>query len=383
MLIEQEFEFNKKSIDIFETLLISNKKSVEIEKDISMLYIGSKTNEFINQIKNCLKNNEIQNDKIPNINITTENKNKEVYEEDEKNKNILFLMQYKNIYIGGISLDFHFREGFGINKYENSSSFYIGQWKENMKEGIGFLKIDENTLYIGSFHLNQFEGFGILYYKSHNIFYLGEFKNGTFIEGIFCNISKELYYRGKFNQNKKNDSFCTFLEKKNKNLYIGEVRDDIFVKGYLCIYQINEINRQDESGVDELVAYFDIDTIFYFDKSNDKNISFIDNSLFDNDFRNKIQENTKKIFEADYRISHKITDIIGYFQYLESLENDEDYNFLEKYIEDDENYQEKFFMRNYSIYFHQFQETKNDIDINEIRKEIEIPEINKDNDKKQ
>ena len=32
------------------------------------------------------------------------------------------------------------REGFGLNKYENSSSFYLGQWKNNMKEGTGFLK---------------------------------------------------------------------------------------------------------------------------------------------------------------------------------------------------------------------------------------------------
>ena len=383
MLIEHEFEFNKNPIDIFESLVVPNKKSIEIEKDISMLYIGSKATEFITQIKNILKNNEIHNNEILNINISTENKNEEKeYEEDEKNKNIIFLIQYRNIYIGGISLDFKFREGFGINKYENSSSFYVGQWKYNMKEGIGFLKIDENTLYIGSFHHNQLEGFGILYNKSHNIFLLGEFQNGAFIEGFYCDINKELYYRGKFKDNKKNDSFCTFLEKKNKNLFIGEVQDDIFIKGYLCIYQINEITRQDENGVDELVAYFDIDTIFYFDKTNDKNINFIDNSLFDNDFRNKIQENMKKIFEADYRISHKIADIIGYFQYLESLENDEDYNFLEKYNEEDDNYLEKFFMRNYSIYFHQFQEAKKDIDINEIRKEIEIPEINKENDRK-
>ena len=383
MLIEHEFEFNKNQIDIFESLIIPNKKSIRIEKDISMIYIGSKTNDFIIQIKHILKNNKIQNNKILNININTENKKEEKeYEEEEKNKNILFLIQYRNIYIGGISLDFKSREGFGINKYENSSSFYLGQWKNNMKEGIGFLKIDENTLYIGSFHLNQFEGFGILYYKSHNIFYLGEFKNGTFIEGIFCNVSKELYYRGKIKQNKKNDSFCTFLEKNNKNLYIGEIQDDIFIKGYLCLYQINEITRQDENGIDELVVHFDIDTIFHFDKTNDKNITFIDNSLFDNDFRNKIQENMKKIFGVDYRISHKTTDIIGYFQYLESLENDEDYNFLEKYNEEDDNYLEKFFMRNYSIYFHQIQEAKKDIDINEIRKEIEIPEINKENDRK-
>ena len=83
------------------------------------------------------------------------------------------IIKYKDIYIGGVSSNFNLRQGFGLNKYENSSSFYLGQWNNNMKEGNGFLKIDENILYVGSFHLNQFDGFGILYYKSNNTFFLG------------------------------------------------------------------------------------------------------------------------------------------------------------------------------------------------------------------
>ena len=289
------------------------------------------------------------------------------------------IVKYKDIYIGGVSPNFNLRQGFGLNKYENSSSFYLGQWENNMKEGNGFLKIDENTLYIGSFHLNQFEGFGILYYKSHDTFYLGEFQNGTFSKGIYCNISKELYYRGKFVQSKKSDSFCTFLEKNNRHLFLGEVKDDVFIKGYLCLYQINETERHNENGEDDILANFDTDEIFYFDKTDEKNISFIHYYEFENEFKNKIQENMKKIFEVDYRFGYKVKDIIDYFKYLESLVDDDDHNHLEGYNKDDDKSLEKFFLSNYNYYYNIFEETQEEMDINEVRKEIEIPEINKEN----
>lgn len=373
MLLEQEFIYQKKPCEIFNSLNIQKEEPTEIEKDILMLYIGSKNNEFISQVNNILKDNDISNNQ--NINFIQE----QAGENEENKKNNLFLVKYKNIYIGGISINLKMREGFGLNKYENSSSFYLGQWKNNMKEGTGFLKIDDNKLYIGSFHHNQFEGFGIIYYKLNDTFYFGEFKNGAFSQGIYCNINKELYYRGKFHQNKKNDSFCTFLEKNNRHLFIGDVKDDVFVKGYLCLYQIIESTRQNEEGEDEYVADFNIDKIFYFDKTDENKINFINNFEFENEFRNKIHENMRKIFEVDYITGHKMKDIISYFNYLESLVDDEDHNYLERYNEDNDQSLEKFFMSNYNFYFSQFQEGQEQMDINEIRKEIEIPEINKEN----
>lgn len=374
MLLEQEFIYQKKPCEIFNSLNIQKEEPTEIEKDILMLYIGSKNNEFISQVNNILKDNDISNNQN-SINFIQE----QAGENEENKKNNLFLVKYKNIYIGGISINLKMREGFGLNKYENSSSFYLGQWKNNMKEGTGFLKIDDNKLYIGSFHHNQFEGFGIIYYKLNDTFYFGEFKNGAFSQGIYCNINKELYYRGKFHQNKKNDSFCTFLEKNNRHLFIGDVKDDVFVKGYLCLYQIIESTRQNEDGEDEYVADFNIDKIFYFDKTDENKINFINNFEFENEFRNKIHENMRKIFEVDYITGHKMKDIISYFNYLESLVDDEDHNYLERYNEDNDQSLEKFFMSNYNFYFSQFQEGQEQMDINEIRKEIEIPEINKEN----
>lgn len=375
MIFEQNFKFQKKQSEIFEALIQIGEGPIEIEKDISMIYIGNKNNEIITKIKNFFNNNELLN----NNNLKINDIQDELQKKEDNKKNILFLIKYKDIYIGGASSNLFYREGFGLNKYENSSSFYIGQWQNNMKEGIGFLKIDDNTLYIGSFHLNQFDGFGMLYYKSKDTFFFGEFENGSFKEGIYCDINKKLFYRGKFQQSKKKDSFCTFLEKNNRQLFIGEVDDDIFIKGYLCLFQVNEIVRKDENGEDEFVANFDIDKIFYFDKTNDKKISFIHSNEFESEFNNKIQENMKKIFEVDYRMEHKMNYIIDYFNYLESLANDEFYNFLEKYSEDNEQSLEKFFLSNYNFIFSQFREVQEEMDINEIRKEIEIPEINKDN----
>ena len=145
------------------------------------------------------------------------------------------------------------------------------------------------------------------------------------------------------------------------------MNNDIFSKGYLCLYQMNETKRQDENGYEEFVANFDIETFFYFDKKNEKNnISFINNYEFETEFRNKIQEYMKKIFEIDYRMSHKLNEIINYFNYLESLVNDEDYNSLERYKDKEEHSLEIFFMGNCKFYFNQFLEDQEEIDIMSI-----------------
>ena len=379
MIIENKFLFQKKPIEIFESLIVQIEKPIEIEKDISLLFIGSKSNEIIYQIKNALINNKVLN--IDDFDIKEKKEGEIEDEEKDNHKNILFLVEYKNIYIGGISYNFNSREGFGLNKYGNSTSFYLGRWKDNMKEGTGFLKIDDNTLYVGSFNQNQFDGFGMLYYKpSQNTFYFGEFENGSFSNGIYCNISKELFYRGRFQNNKKNDKFCTFLEKKNKHLYIGEVVDDIFVKGYLCLYQINEYSRKDENEDVEYVADFDIEKLFYFDKTEENNINFIHIFEFENEFKNKIIESMKKIFEIYYKMRYKVEDIFtNYFNYLETLADDDNHKYLERYNENNERSLEKFFITNYNVYLSQVHELIEETDINEIRKEIEIPEINKYN----
>ena len=145
------------------------------------------------------------------------------------------------------------------------------------------------------------------------------------------------------------------------------MEDDVFIKGYLGLFQINEIKRQNEDGEDEFIDDFSIDKIFYYDKTNEKNIIFIHNFEFENEFKNKIINNMRTIFEVDYRTGNKIKEIIDYFNYLEGLVDDKDHNYLEKYNKDNEQSLESYFISNYNMYFNLFLETQENLDINEIR----------------
>ena len=124
-------------------------------KIVNMVINNISKEPFINKIKLLSKSNKIKD----SLND----------EEDNEENNYLFI-EYKNIYIGGLSINNILkRKKFGLNIYSNES-FYIGRWESNMKEGIGFLKINENLMYIGNFNSNQFNGFGILYDKIRKIF---------------------------------------------------------------------------------------------------------------------------------------------------------------------------------------------------------------------
>ena len=90
MIIENKFLFQKKPIEIFESLTVQIEKPIEIEKDISLLFIGSKSIEIISKIKNALINNKVLN--IDDIDIK-EKKEEEIEDEEKENhKNILFLV---------------------------------------------------------------------------------------------------------------------------------------------------------------------------------------------------------------------------------------------------------------------------------------------------
>ena len=106
------------------------------------------------------------------------------------NKEELLFINYKELYIGGVSLnDITQREKFGLNKY-SENSFYLGQWKHNMKHGTGFLKINENIMYIGSFVKNQINGFGMLFYKKEELLKM-EKKMIAFV--LFLKLIKVIY----------------------------------------------------------------------------------------------------------------------------------------------------------------------------------------------
>jgi hypothetical protein len=149
-----------------------------------------------------LKEEEIQfskpiNEILEQINFS-EN---QIYEEGDVNNiirlkkhpdnsiyNNINLIQYKNIYFGGVSQSNPtIREGYGLNFYydnnNNLNSFYAGEWVSNSKEGIGLMNISNEKYFFGNFTYNQFK-YGILFYLNTNYVYYGEFNEGNFEKGI-------------------------------------------------------------------------------------------------------------------------------------------------------------------------------------------------------
>ena len=367
MISEEEFQINQEPINIFDSLLKSKDSCINLDQDISITYSESNNPELSSKIKNFLIQNESQLNQNFDLNLYL-NEGKEDDSNNENNDNNLFSINYKDIYIGGISANFKMREGFGLNKYENENIFYVGQWKNNMKEGIGLLKINDDTFYAGYFHKNQFDGNGILYDKSKNLLYIGHMNNGAFDEGVYIDIDKEVYYRGKFILGKKNDKNCTLIEMKNKQLFIGSVENDEFKKGYLCLYNSKEIQNKDEN--EEINFDFSIEKIFYYYKDDNNDIKFVYN--FDNEFKEILNKNMKKIFSLELFTQSQIENIIQYFSYLETLEEDDDYNNIIKYNEKDDKSLCFMFFSNYNYYLGNYQEEKEKYDINEIKNEIDI-----------
>lgn len=65
-------------------------------------------------------------------------------------------------------------------------------------------------------------------------------------KGIYYNNETTVFYNGKFLEGKKNDELCSYLDFKNNHIFIGDVKNDIFLKGYLAICKINKNNNEKE-----------------------------------------------------------------------------------------------------------------------------------------
>ena len=66
------------------------------------------------------------------------------------------------------------------NKLYNSkiivlSDLFIGMWKDDLKDGPGVMKYQNNDIYQGQFLGDHKAGFGVYYYQSSQCFYVGSF----------------------------------------------------------------------------------------------------------------------------------------------------------------------------------------------------------------
>ena len=279
---------------------------------------------------------------------------KNILEKDNFSKNIednYLVGKYKNIYIGCLSLAKPFsREKFGLNKYFKDI-FYLGQWKENLKEGNGFLKVKNEIIYLGQFSKNQFNGFGILNNGLNNKFFLGNFIDGQMDCGIYYNNKTSVFYNGKFIDGKKNDKLCSYFDYNNNHLFLGEVKDDVFIKGYLAICKISEEKKENENQTN-----LSLEKVIYFDKSDPNKVRYEYYYYFDLDFYDKLQEIFFNILGGYFDLKNIHEDY--YLTFLENLENtvyNDSYNeFLERYNPEEKFNLENNFIKNYELYYKRF-----------------------------
>ena len=360
---EQEFEYNQEPNTILKELFENGKiENQNFLEGITMYYYGNKSQIPIN-------------DSLKKWNDQDENKNP-LSPDDPKN--YLIYMKYKDIYIGGISInDIMKREGFGLNIYKENC-LYIGQWKENMKHGIGFLKIDDNKIYIGNFEQNQLNGFGILYCKENGNLFYGDFNMGKFEKGIFYNENKNIFYRGKILNSKKNDQLCTFFDANRGYMFIGEIINDIYNKGYVAFCNISD---EKEPETNDIVTKFDIQRTYYFDGADVINRKYINGDNFSQDFTNLIHDTMNNIFQADFNLKDQNELLFEYFNWLEEITNNYELTQnVEKFNNfDNENSFENQFISQFMIYVRSFHASQEALKLHEHVELMQEPEVNTKN----
>ncbi len=245
-MIENDISLEENPTDLLKILFKNSVLDELNEKNYKINYFGENSNEYLESLIEYFNSDK-------NMQII---KNTSINHSDERN--YIIYIKYKNIYIGGISiLDFKSREGFGLNKYINDKeqTFYLGQWKKNKKWGIGFLKLDKDHLYFGNFIENQMYGDGLYFNKYNENIFFGLFNVDEIKQGFYYNLNKNIYYIGKFVNSKKSDDFSIYINYEYKRILIGEIKNDIFIKGYIGFLIIKETDKEFFIEIEKIIYY--------------------------------------------------------------------------------------------------------------------------------
>ena len=342
---EDEIEISSNPKDLLKMLLKQDSIGEYNKNGFSIKYFGEKSYPYFNFLIN---NFPLKENKINEIKSFLNNK--------EDIRNYIVSIKYKDKYNGGLSIfDFKSRTRFGLNIYlnNNESTFYFGQWKNNQKSGIGFIKTD-NSLYIGIFSNNQINGIGLLYNKETGNYYYGQFNNKIFQKGFYCNFTKDIYYIGEFVNNKKNDKFCCYFNNKKNKLYLGNIKDDLFIKGHIITLKITEIEEK---------IIIKIESIYSYDRSNQIHLAEIISIKNDKNF----EEITYDLLQNIEHLKQKIIEINELFKELEEAFNEGSYN---EQIENNFFSLENEFLDAFNGCFGNMDEIQKKLNLNEIQKKI-------------
>ena len=243
---------------------------------------------------------------------------------NEKEQKYFSIIEIKNVckYIGILSDNFT-KEKLGINYYGNKD-IYLGEWKNNLKEGNGLYIYDnpnnKKEIYIGKWDKGFKFGKGIYIISKENftdytIFFgntnKDNFENGFIIEN---NQIRKLY-KGKLKDLKKDDDNGILLEGIDK-AFFGKFKNDEIIEGNTVVYKI-------ENGKVNITNLFNFKVID--DKSNNYNFEIIEDLNYGNYTQIIYDLIQKKYFD----------NIENYFlQLKEFIKENEDNKIFEKNIND-------------------------------------------------
>lgn len=161
-------------------------------------------------------------------------------------------------YVGNFKNDL--KDGIGICNLPNGC-VYTGEWKEDIMNGIGKMMYRSGDEYIGNWKNGKKEGHGVYIWKNGGK-YIGEFKNGK-MDGIGVCYNKDgiIIYEGEWKNNLAHGE-GTYIWEDNKK-YIGEFRhgkkhghgtfyinDDIYYQGSWKFDKPNIFNKS----LDEILS---------------------------------------------------------------------------------------------------------------------------------
>ncbi len=190
------------------------------------------------------------------ISIFTYYNNLEKKNNDKQNNYLIKIKIFSSFsYYGILSPELKKIE-FGSYFYENQDQ-YIGQWKNDVKEGYGIYFYYNETnleeLYIGNWKNGKKNGKGFYIWKfsnnsikfnnsNYDVIY-GNFEDDNFINGYSITKNEKNYfvYYGKFDNGRKNDENAFFFENNDMG-FNGKFENDELKEGRIALFKKNDNN---------------------------------------------------------------------------------------------------------------------------------------------
>ena len=148
------------------------------------------------------------------------------------------------------------KHGHGKYTYADGTSYYDGEWKENMMHGNGERKYNNGDVYNGNFIMNKRSGFGTMRFAENHVEYRGDWQDDKMNgKGVMVNIdnirddlklkSPKLRFRNKKKINSlsvewENGSLTACEEKKKKRRNFFQRKKRIPLESVLLMNQSDD-----------------------------------------------------------------------------------------------------------------------------------------------